>query len=94
MLKITIHNEAATTRFVLEGKLTGPWVEELEKRWQVELSTEPGHFLQVYLADAILVDDPGKELLAAMHRRGVSLVADGLMAQAIVKEIVKDHCPR
>ncbi len=95
MLRITIHNEPATTRFVIEGRLAGPWVEELEKCWQTALSTkpgDPGQAIQVHLADVIFVDDRGKELLAAMHRQGVSLVANGpnrLLTQAIVKEIVK-----
>lgn len=91
MLRITIHDEAATTRFVIEGKLAGPWVEELEKCWQTAQSAapgEPGRSMQVHLADVIFVDDPGKELLAAMHRQGVNLLANGLMTQAIVKEIV------
>jgi len=42
MLRITILNEDATTRFVVEGKLAGPWVEELEKRWQAASAAEPG----------------------------------------------------
>jgi len=31
MLRITIRNHAPVTSFVLEGKLVGPWVKELEK---------------------------------------------------------------
>lgn len=90
MLRITIHNEPATTRFVIEGRLAGPWVEELEKCWQTALSTSPGQAIQVHLANLIFVDDQGKELLAAMHRQGVNLVANGLMTQAIVKEVTKE----
>lgn len=89
MFRITIHNEAAMTRFVIEGKLAGPWVEELEKCWQAVLSTEPGRFIQVHLTSVIFVDDLGRALLAAMYRQGVSLVAKGLMTQAIVSEITK-----
>ncbi len=91
MLRITIHNETVTTRFVIEGKLAGPWVEELERCWQTALSNEPSCAIQVHLANVIFVDDLGKELLAAMYRRGVNLVANGLMTQAIVKEIVTAH---
>jgi len=37
MLRITIHDRAPMTSFVLEGKLVGPWVKELKSagktRW-------------------------------------------------------------
>ena len=33
MLRIYIHDEVPVTSFVLEGKLVGPWVKELEKCW-------------------------------------------------------------
>lgn len=87
MLRITIHNEAAATRLIVEGKLAGPCVEELKKCWQAVLATE-ARSIQVHLTDVFFVDDLGRELLAAMHRQGVNLVANGLMTQAIVKEIV------
>jgi xylulose-5-phosphate/fructose-6-phosphate phosphoketolase len=33
MLRITTHDQAPVTSLVLEGKLVGPWVKELEKCW-------------------------------------------------------------
>lgn len=89
MLRITIQNDAATTRFVIEGKLVGPWVRELEKCWRKALSAKPSHFIQVHLANVFFVDERGKELLVAMHKQGVGLVANGMLTQAIVKEIVQ-----
>lgn len=87
MLRITIQNEAATTRFVLEGKLSGPWVEELQKCWQTALNAAPDDTFQTHLADVIFVDEAGKKLLAALHRQGVTLTAQGLVAEAVVAEI-------
>ena len=89
MLRITIHNEAATLSFVLEGKLVGPWVKELEKCWKKVLRTEPSRIIQVHLANVFYVDELGKELLAAMHKQGVNLVANGVLTQAIIREIMK-----
>ena len=34
MLRIYIHDEVPVTSFVVEGKLVGPWVKELEKCWE------------------------------------------------------------
>jgi len=95
MLRITIHHEAATMRFVIEGRLVGPWVEELKKCWQA--ATCPAHGpplmstlpIQVDLSAMTLVDREGKALLAEMHRHGAKLSAVGLMTQAIIEEITR-----
>lgn len=87
MLRITIHNDAAAIRLIVEGKLTGPWVEELKKCWESVLRAEPGPPLQVELSAMTLVDAEGKALLTEMHRQGVKLAAVGLMTQAIIEEI-------
>lgn len=83
MLRITIHNEETATRFVVEGKLVGPWVEELKKCWQSVAQAE----LLVDLSAMTWVDAEGRSLLAEMHRQGVRLAAAGLMTQAIIEEI-------
>ncbi|HMV85818.1 MAG TPA: hypothetical protein PKA34_22155 [Blastocatellia bacterium] len=85
MLRITIHNEDAATRLQVEGKLAGPWAEELKTCWQSVAA--PGRALLVDLSALTLIDAAGRELLAEMHRQGVKLAAVGLMTQAIVEEI-------
>jgi ABC-type transporter Mla MlaB component len=73
MLRITIRNEAAATRFVIEGKLTGPWVAELRKCWQAATPAAPDSPrlpLLVDLSAMTLIDPGGKALLAEMHRQG------------------------
>lgn len=87
MIRIYIQDEAETTSLVVEGKLAWPWVEELERCWRMALINE--HPIEVNLADVVFVDDKGKELLVAMHETGAKLLANGLMTQAIIEEIVK-----
>lgn len=87
MLRITIHNEATTTRFIVEGKLAGPSVEELKTCWHRVASA--GLPLLVDLSATTLIDSEGKTLLAEMHRYGVQLSAVGLMTQAIIEEITR-----
>ena len=87
MLRITIQNEAATTRFVIEGKLAGPWVEELKKCWLAALCNDHCPPLVVDLSAVTLIDFEAKALLAEMHRHGARLSAVGLMTQAIIEEI-------
>lgn len=90
MLRITVHNEAVTTRLVVEGRLAGPWVEELKKCWQTVARAGPDARalpLLVDLSAMTLIDSEGKALLAEMHSQGARLVAVGLMTQAIIEEI-------
>src|SRR5262245_21682422 len=92
MLRITTHNEDAATVFVVEGKLIGPWVQELEKCWQVAVSVEPHSPILVNLAKVTFIDDIGKQLVARMRRSGVRLTGAGLIAEYICSEIEKAMC--
>ena len=83
MLRITIHYETAATRFIVEGRLTGPWAEELRRCWE---DTEPGVPLPVELSALTVIDAAGETLLCEMHRHGVRFAAAGLRTQAILEE--------
>jgi hypothetical protein len=84
MLKITVHTDTGMTLVMLEGKLVGPWVKELEAVWQ---EIEPGKSATVSLEAVTFIDDQGKDLLARMQESGAELVAEGCMTKAIVNEI-------
>ena len=85
MLKISNRSDGATTIFDLEGKLAGPWVDELEHCWQRVVSHD--RQVRVVLKTVTFIDAAGKTLLTAMHRQGAELVAHGCMTKAIVEEI-------
>ena len=69
MLKITADRDAGRAIFKLEGRLTGPWVEELKICWQKSVAA--GQPIKgVALDEVIFIDEAGKELLADMHRGG------------------------
>jgi len=87
MLKIAIHNEGQTPSFVVEGKLVGPWVKELEKCWESVLATEPSLAMVVNVAELTFIDSEGRELLMRMRRQGARLVSAGCLMNAIVAEI-------
>jgi len=87
MLKIAIHNEGQTPSFVVEGKLVGPWVKELEKCWESMLATEPSLAMVVNVAEVTFIDSEGRELLTRMRRQGARLVSAGCLMNAIVAEI-------
>jgi hypothetical protein len=85
MLRITIHKDAAATRFALEGKLVGDWVSELERCWLQAAASPP---IRVELTDVSFVDRAGEELLARMAATGVELSAADVLTRALVEEIL------
>ena len=87
MLRIYIHDEVPVTSFVLEGKLIGPWVKELEKYWESMVATKASRTMLVDLADVSFIDSEGRALLARMRQKGVRLLSTGVLINAIVAEI-------
>jgi hypothetical protein len=90
MLKITTQTDPERTILELEGKLTGPWIQELADYWRRCCFDRP---LRVLLCAVTFIDNEGKELLAEMHRHGTELVAEGCMNKAIVEEIKQGDRP-
>jgi ABC-type transporter Mla MlaB component len=87
MLKITAHSKPTQDILELEGRLAGPWVQELNDCWQQHLSAK--RQIRVLLRQVSYIDDAGKVLLAAMHRAGVKLEASGCMTKDVIAEIVR-----
>ena len=94
MLKITTRTDPTGTTFELEGKLAGPWVQELEACWQEVTNSDRS--VRVLLCAVTFIDDKGRDLLLKMHRHGADLVAEGCMNKAIIDDIIwgSDHLIR
>ena len=89
MLKITTHKEARSTTLKLEGRLVGPWVQELDRCWHELTAVADGQVL-VDLTSVTFVDSQGKELLARMRKQGVELRATGCLMRCLVDDIAKE----
>jgi ABC-type transporter Mla MlaB component len=87
MLKITLHEADGPLRLVLEGRLAGPWVFELEQCWHAVQAQHPTRKCSVDLTGVTSIDQAGRYLLQLMHRDGVRFVASGLMLQDILDHI-------
>lgn len=83
MLRITKACSGGITTIKLEGKLAGPWVEELERMW-LEVPSQP---LAVDMQEVTAVDKSGKELLARMAGKGARLIADMPMTKYIIEQL-------
>jgi anti-anti-sigma regulatory factor len=74
MLTIYVHDEMSVTSLVVEGKLVGPRVEELDKCWESVVAAHPGRSMLVDLAHVDFIDSEGRALLTRMRRKGVKLL--------------------
>jgi len=88
MLRITSQRQSDTVVLRLEGRLQGPWVDELSECWRRTREGNRDAALLIELVDVRFVDAAGKALLARMHRAGVEILATGVLTAAIRDEIV------
>ena len=92
MLKITLLDSSAELRFRLEGKLSGPWVNELRQCWQTASSTTAGRNTVVDLRDVDFIDSQGESLLSEMHEQRVQLHANTPLIRSLVEQICRTSC--
>ena len=89
MLRITVTTHPDGTTLALEGRLAGPWVDELRASWRSLVGTRDARWVRVDLDAVTFIDTAGKALLWAMHEQGAALVASGCMTRATIEEIEK-----
>jgi anti-anti-sigma regulatory factor len=87
MLRITLDKNSRATTLRLEGRLTGPWVEELERAWRAVTSEPTDGRVSVDLTDVTFVGEEGKRLLEVMYGEGAKLKASGCVTRRLVEEI-------
>src|SRR5262245_42764921 len=87
MLRITIHDDAGILTFQLEGKVVGPWAQELEQCWRNTVADRSSSSVRVDLEGVTSIDGRGRELLRAMYAQGAELDAADCLTMALVGEI-------
>ena len=83
MLKITRSGNNGTVRMMFEGKLLGPWLDEV--REQFEWADSGKTAIDLDLSGISYVDEPGASLLRDLMARGVRIVA----CSSFVAEVLK-----
>jgi anti-anti-sigma regulatory factor len=90
MLRITSRTGAdGLTVIVLEGRLAGPWAEELARCWATLAAAQDARRVSVALDAVTFIDAAGRSVLRTMHENGAALTASGPMTRAIVEEITQ-----
>src|SRR5713226_8697290 len=88
MLKITTRSDATLTKLVLEGRLAGPWVDELDRCWSKVVGSR-GSPVVVDLSGVTFIDAEGKVLLTEMWQQGAKLHAVSCLTRCIVEDVTK-----
>ncbi|HEY6293141.1 MAG TPA: hypothetical protein VI455_16440 [Terriglobia bacterium] len=87
MLRITLVPESEPTTLRVEGKLSGPWVHELEHSWDEISKCKPTKRVTVELSDVTFVSSEGRELLRSLLHRGADLQSRSLMTRFILGQV-------
>jgi hypothetical protein len=87
MLKITLHDSAHEFRITLEGRLSGPWVSELEQSWRTASSTTAGRKTILDLGEVDFVCPDAESLLCRMHAEGVEFAAVTPLICAVLRDV-------
>lgn len=90
MIRINRISERPTLRLIVEGTLSGEWVDELEKCWLDAKSALSDGQIRVDLSGVSYIDDKGRRLLKRMFCDGTELQATGVMTKGIIEEIAAD----
>jgi anti-anti-sigma regulatory factor len=90
MLKISVKEDEPQKRVLLEveGRLAGPWVDELQRCWESERDRVSSEAIVVRLANVSFIDDAGRELLGRISNAGSKLEGEGCMVRAIIARII------
>jgi outer membrane protein TolC len=87
MLKISFSEIPTEEKWILEGRLTEPWVRELRTSWKRNHRTAKERACIVDLNEITFVDKNGERLLRAMVREGAQCIARGIYTKHILENL-------
>ncbi len=87
MLRIAINDTASEQRWVLQGRLAGPWIPELQLNWEKTQSERRGRKCVVDLSDVTFIDESGQEVLKAMMKEGAQFITCGMCTRYLLDKL-------
>jgi ABC-type transporter Mla MlaB component len=86
-LRITVQEKTKEATIKLEGRIAGPWVDELRRTWLSLAPSLGSKHLCVDLCEVTFVDAAGKHLLTDIRKSGAGFRADTPLTKFLVEEI-------
>jgi len=88
MLRITLHETDDALVIQLEGRIAGPWVDELSRTWQETFSQLPATKLSLDLCNVTYADANGIQLLKTIYQQsGAKLFGRTPWTKFLVEEV-------
>ena len=88
MLRISIHENDQTIEMALTGRLTGPWVSELDQAWKLIAPKIAERKLMLDVRDLTYSDAPGMQVLRAIFKAThAKFLTSSLWSQHLAEEI-------
>jgi anti-anti-sigma regulatory factor len=87
VLKISMTETTTDRRWILEGRLVGPWVGELRATWKRAHRSQDRRACIIDLNDVTFIDKSGERLLRAMSKKGAQLLARGLYVKHMLEQM-------
>src|SRR6202008_3143028 len=89
MLKISFSEIPTEEKWILEGRLTEPWVRELRTSWKRNHRTAEERACIVDLNEIKFIDKSGERLLRAMVKGGAQCSASGIYIKHILANLTR-----
>jgi len=87
MLKISFSETSTEERWILHGRLTVPWVQELRACWKKKHHTDVERACIVDLNEVIFIDKSGERLLSMLARDGAQFAASGIYTKHVIEHL-------
>jgi anti-anti-sigma regulatory factor len=87
VLKITITETLTERKWIVQGRLVGPWVSELRTTWKKAHRGQDNRACVIDLNDVTFIDKSGERLLRAMSKKGAQLTATGMYVKHVLEQL-------
>jgi ABC-type transporter Mla MlaB component len=87
-MRITVLDDQADQRLMVEGKLAAPWVAELESTWEQVRQEARNRPILIDLTGVTRIDRKGEAALVAMVAEGARPTAKGIYWKCVVKQLL------
>jgi len=87
VLKITMTETPTERKWIVQGRLVGPWVSELRTTWKRAHRSQDKRACIIDLDDVTSIDKSGERLLRAMSKKGAQLIARGLYVKHVLEQV-------
>lgn len=87
MLRITVVDTPAEQKWILQGRLIGPWAAELKSNWKRAHDKTNGRSCVVDMSDVTFIDTNGERVLTKMMNDGAHFIVCGLYATHIIENL-------